>query len=120
MYPTSGVWLDGICTCVYTNFDDVVFCSPEPAVPGEEEEAVAVASPEPEQDLEKESEPVELKSETLVEAQADTVDDATEKSQAAAPTTVETAPVSAEPVPAAPEENRVMTLAHAQCCNVAS
>uniref|UniRef100_A0A3B4XJN7 GTPase activating protein (SH3 domain) binding protein 1 n=1 Tax=Seriola lalandi dorsalis TaxID=1841481 RepID=A0A3B4XJN7_SERLL len=82
----------------------------EPAVPGDDEEAGA-ASPEPEPEVEKEAEAavVELKSETLLETQTDshTADDQTEKSPAAAPPTTEPASVTAEPAPAAPEENRL-------------
>uniref|UniRef100_A0A669CJW3 GTPase activating protein (SH3 domain) binding protein 1 n=1 Tax=Oreochromis niloticus TaxID=8128 RepID=A0A669CJW3_ORENI len=71
-------------------FYDPAACS-EPAVPGDEEEAVA-ASPEPEQEAEKEAEAVELKPETQTDTQTDahTGDEQTEKS----------------PAPAAPEENR--------------
>eukprot|EP00064_Thunnus_orientalis_P023823 superscaffoldBa00009419_g24084 len=88
-------------------FYDPSSCS-EPAVPGDEEEAAA--SPEPEPEVEKEPEPavVELKSETMLETQTDanTADDQTEKSPAAAPPTAEPAAVPAEPAPTAPEENR--------------
>ncbi|XP_022616054.1 ras GTPase-activating protein-binding protein 1 isoform X2 [Seriola dumerili] len=89
-------------------FYDPTPCS-EPAVPGDDEEAGA-ASPEPEPEVEKEAEAavVELKSETLLETQTDshTADDQTEKSPAAAPPTTEPTSVTAEPAPAAPEENR--------------
>uniref|UniRef100_A0A3Q0T2V1 GTPase activating protein (SH3 domain) binding protein 1 n=1 Tax=Amphilophus citrinellus TaxID=61819 RepID=A0A3Q0T2V1_AMPCI len=91
------------------------FCSSEPAVPGDEEEAAA-ASPEPQQEVEKEAEAavVEVKPETLLDAQTDahTADDQTEKSPApTAPPTTEATPAPAEPAPAAPEENRLFSWA---------
>ncbi|XP_071402506.1 ras GTPase-activating protein-binding protein 1 [Centroberyx affinis] len=82
---------------------------PEPAVPGEEEEGAA-ASPEPEPEAEKEAEAaaVELKTETMLETQAEThtADEQTEKSSAPAPPAAEPAAAPAEPTAAAPEENR--------------
>lgn len=82
--------------------------SSEPTVPGDEEEAPA-ASPEPEPEVEKEAEAPVVEPEVMLETQTDanTSDDQTEKSPAAAPTTAEPAAVPAEPTPAAPEENRV-------------
>lgn len=83
--------------------------SSEPAVPGDEEEAVATPEPEPEVEKEAEAAVVELKPETMLETQTDahTTDDQTEKSPTAAPPAAEPATVPAEPAPAAPEENRV-------------
>uniref|UniRef100_A0A3B4XQ08 GTPase activating protein (SH3 domain) binding protein 1 n=1 Tax=Seriola lalandi dorsalis TaxID=1841481 RepID=A0A3B4XQ08_SERLL len=105
---------EGEMTSIFYLFFLTVICFffyllSEPAVPGDDEEAGA-ASPEPEPEVEKEAEAavVELKSETLLETQTDshTADDQTEKSPAAAPPTTEPASVTAEPAPAAPEENR--------------
>lgn len=82
--------------------------SPEPGVPGDDED-VAAASPEPEPEVEKEAEVavLDLKAETNLESQIDghTADDQTEKSSTA-PTT-EPAAAPTEPTPSAPEENRV-------------
>ncbi|XP_030001272.1 ras GTPase-activating protein-binding protein 1 [Sphaeramia orbicularis] len=85
-------------------FYDPTACS-EPAVTGDDEEAVA-ASPEPEPEAEKEAEAAaELKPEPTPETQTEThtSDDQTEKSPASAPPTAE--PV-VEPASATPEENR--------------
>ncbi|XP_012717260.2 ras GTPase-activating protein-binding protein 1 [Fundulus heteroclitus] len=90
-------------------FYDPTAC-PEPAVPGDEEEEAA-ASPEPEHEAEKEAEAgeAELKAETMLETQTEslTIEDQTEKSPptVVAPTT-EPASAPAEAAVSAPEENR--------------
>ncbi|KAM3866795.1 ras GTPase-activating protein-binding protein 1 [Diretmus argenteus] len=84
---------------------------PEPVGPGEEEEEGVPASPEPEPEVETEAEAasaVELKTETMLETQAEThtADDQTEKSTTATPPAAEPAAAPADPAPTAPEENR--------------
>lgn len=84
--------------------------SSEPAVPGDDEDAVVV-SPEPEGEVEKEAEVAvaELKAEAMLETQTDlhTSEEPSEKNHAAAPPAAEATTGPSEAATAAPEENRV-------------
>lgn len=76
-----------------------------------------MASPVLEPEEEKDGEPAELKTETLMESQTDghTNDEQTEKSPTPAPPTAEPA---TEPAPIAPEENRVGVNARRQITDI--